>query len=117
SPARLPRRRVDGEQFLFAELQFEAVGPLGESAQQQPIDPLRLPGAGAVRPEKTLLMVAENGVGATLLEQAHNLVREAVFPDAVAKTDQLVDAADKGQRLREPSDIAVQVRDDADPQG
>ena len=108
---------MDGEQPLFAELQFEAVGPLGEPAHQRPIDPLRLPGAGAVRPEKTLLMVAENGVGATLLEQAHDLVRETVFPNAVAETDQLVDVADEGQRLREPRKIAVQVRDDADPQG
>src|SRR4029077_6786902 len=44
-------------------------------------------------------------------------IREAVLPDAVAETDQLVDIADQVERLREPGNIAMQVRDDADLQG
>src|SRR6516162_2502627 len=54
---------------------------------------------------------------AAFFEQAHDLVRETVFPDAVAETDQLVDITHQAQRLREPGNIAVQVRDDADLQG
>src|SRR6516162_10844825 len=54
---------------------------------------------------------------AVLFQQAHDFVRETIFPDTVAETDQLVDITHQAQRLREPCNITVQVRDDADLQG
>src|SRR5207249_3361718 len=69
-----------------------------------------------VRSEKTLLVVAEDRMRAALLQHAHDVVREPVFPDAVAEADQLVDVADQAQRLCQPRNVAVQVRDDADLQ-
>ena len=47
-----------------------------------------------MRAEKTLLVVAENGVGAAVPQKAYDLVREAVFVNAVAKADQLVGIAE-----------------------
>ena len=68
----------------------------------------------AERPEKPLLVVAEDRVGLALLEDVRDLVGKAVFPDAVAEADQLVDIAHQRQRLAQPGGIAVNVRDDAE---
>ncbi|HTW51265.1 MAG TPA: hypothetical protein VME45_05150 [Stellaceae bacterium] len=43
-----------------------------------------------------------------------DLVREAVFPDAVSKADQLVDIAHQLERALEAGGVAVNVRDDAE---
>ena len=72
------------------------------------------PGALAVRAEEALLVIAEDHVRLALLEEAHDLVREAVFLDAVAEADQLVDVAHQRERLRQPGGVAMDVRDDAD---
>jgi predicted phosphodiesterase len=47
-------------------------------------------------------------------QQPDHLVRKAVFVNAVAKTDQFVDIAHEGKRLRQACGIAVNIRDDPD---
>ena len=70
SPLRLPRGRVDEEQLLSADIEFEPFGPLGEPLEQRAVDPVGLARAGAMRAEKALLVVAENGMGAAVPQQA-----------------------------------------------
>ena len=52
-----------------------------------------------------------------LLEDLRDLVREAVFVDAVAEANQLVDIPQYLQGLQQAAVIAVHVRDNADLQG
>jgi hypothetical protein len=47
-----------------------------------------------VRAEKALLVVAENGMDAAVPQEAYDLVREAVFINAVAEANQLVGIAE-----------------------
>src|SRR5205085_10059825 len=49
-----------------------------------------------------------------ILEQAHDLVREAVLVDAVAEADQSVDLAHQPECALEAGGIAVKVGDDAE---
>src|SRR5262249_123934 len=65
---------LGGETPFPAGLQLETVRPFGEPAQQRAVDPLRLARAGPLRPEKALLVVAEDRVRAALLEQADELI-------------------------------------------
>src|SRR5438128_5520911 len=67
-----------------------------------------------MRAEKALFMIAEYRVCATILQGAQDLVGEAVFPDAIAETNQLVDITEDAQRLQKTAVVAVQIRDDAD---
>ena len=69
SPLRLPRGRVDEEQLLSADIEFEPFGPLGEPLEERAVDPLRLARAAAMRAEKALLVVAENGNDAAVPQQ------------------------------------------------
>ena len=43
-----------------------------------------------MRPEEPLVVVTEDSVGAAVSQQTDDLVREAVFVDAVAEADQHV---------------------------
>src|SRR5271166_7194845 len=52
-------------------------------------------------------------VRAAIPQSAHDLIGEAVFPDAVAETNQLVDIAEDAQRPQETLMVAMQIRDDA----
>src|SRR6202035_1686063 len=79
SPLRLPGGRVDEQQPLSADLEFEPFGLLGEPLEVRPVDPVGLTGAGAVWAEEALLVVAKDRVGAALSEQADDLVREAAL--------------------------------------
>jgi len=74
----------------------------------------RLAGPGALRPAKSFLGIAEGRVGAAVLENAHDIVREAVFVDAVAEADQLIDIMENIERPRQAGQVAVHVRDDAE---
>src|SRR5262249_28836523 len=87
---------------------------LGEPLQQRTVDPARLAGAGALRTKKTFLVVAEDGVGAPVFKDLHDLVREAVFVDAVAEADKLVDIAEDLQCPEQAEPVAVDIRDNAD---
>jgi hypothetical protein len=85
---------MDGEQLLVAELQFQTMGALGKPAQEQAVDPLRLARAGAMRAEKALLVVAENGNDAAV----------PVYPKVVAESDRVDD-----QRVARPRGRGVSL--------
>src|SRR5580704_3503513 len=116
SPLRLPGGRVDEQQLLSTDLEFEPFGPLGEPLEVRPVDPVGLTGAGAVWAEEALLVVAKDRVGAALSEQANDLVREAVLVNAVAEADQLVDIPEYFQCMHQAGVVAMQVGDNADLQ-
>src|SRR5262249_22455414 len=100
--------------FPTAECRLEPLWPLREPLQQRPVDPARPAGAVALRPEKALLMVAEDRVGVPVSEDLHDLIRETVFVDAVAEADELVDIAEDFQCPEQAGPVAVHIRDDAD---
>src|SRR5260370_36082401 len=87
---------------------------MGEPVGEVRVDPVARPGAGAERPEENLLVVAENDRRLAILEQAHDLVGEAVLVDAVAEADQLVDLAHQPERVLEARGVAVNIGDDAE---
>ena len=89
--------------------------PLG--AATSPVDPVRLTGADALRAKKALLVVTDNSVHAAVPQEAYDLVRKAVFVDAVAEANQLVGIAEYFQRLPQAGVIAVHVRDNANLHG
>ncbi len=95
-----------------------------EPLQAEPVEELRgRSRAGlqarllAERAEEPFLVVAEDRVRLPLLQDRHDLVREAVFPDAVAEADEVVDVAHQPQRLGEACRVAVKVRDDTESHG
>src|SRR6185437_11465909 len=115
--ARLPRGRMHQQQGLAAGFEADSVW-----AGAEPVEEFGVatgPGAGAIaeRSVKPLFVVAEDRVLLALPEDRDDLVREAVFPDAVAEADQLVDIAHQPQRLGEAARVAVKVRDDAEFHG
>jgi hypothetical protein len=96
--ARLPRGRMHEQHSLAAAVQFDAVRPLREPIEERRVDAHPRPRSLAERTEKTFLVVAKDGVRLMFPEQRDDVVREAVFPDAVAKADQFVDIAHQPHR-------------------
>ena len=76
--------------------------------------PMTTATAGAKRPEENFLVVTEDDCRLAILEQAHDLVREAVLVNAVAEADQFVDLAHQPERMLEAGGVAVKVGDDAE---
>src|SRR5215472_4152940 len=116
SAARLPRCRMDREELLTADCELDPVRLLGKPLQQRHVDAVGLPGADAVRPEETLLVIAENSVNAATPEDLHYLVRETIFVDAVAKANHLIRIPERIQGLQQAGLVAVHIRDDPNPQ-
>ena len=73
------------------------------------------PGADALRPEKVFLMVAEDHLRLAVPQQPHDFIREPVFVDAVAETDQFLDIAHQLQRPYKATRIAMDIGYNAQP--
>ena len=85
----------------------------GEPGGQLRVDAVAGPGARAVRAEKVFLVIADDHLRAAPPQQRDDVVREAVFVNTVAETDQLVDIAHYRKSLGQSTRIAVNVGDDA----
>src|SRR5882762_7597049 len=103
------------QQTLAADRQLAPLRLAGEPLREHRIDAGAGAGAGTVRAKETLLMIADDDLRIALLQEAHDLVREPVLVNAVAKTDQLVDIAHQGERLCQSGRVAMNVRDNTQP--
>ena len=102
------------QQALAAGIQLDAMRPGLHPLHQTAVVAGARPRPLAERPEEGLLMIAEDRVRLALAQDLRHLVGEAVFPDAVAEADQLVDVAHQRDCPLEPGGVAVDVRNDAE---
>src|SRR5260370_223887 len=104
--ARPPGRRVPEQQPAAADRQLGPLRWVGEPLRQRRIDAGPGAGAGAVRAEEALLVIADDHLRLALLQEAHDLVREAVLVNAVAQADDILEITHQGQRLGQCCPVA-----------
>jgi len=98
---------------MLSASSLSSMRPAGEPFRQRRVDAVAGPGAFALRPEEVLFVVAQDDPRPPLLEQPHDLVREAVLVDAVAEADQVIDIAHQRERLAQPGGVAMNVGNDS----
>ena len=92
------------------QVELEAARPAGQPVEMVAVDPGRLARAHAVRAEEPLFVVAHDDVGLVLAQLRHDLIGKPEIVDAVAKADQVVDAAHCGDGRAQALDVAMNVR-------